>query len=148
MGYIWLGEINMNNIEGVVAIFLLEIEKFCNIKFAYIFGSYARKENNENSDVDIALMLESNLGNLEVAFLRGRIIDVGKKIFRRDVDIVFLNIDSPVLKYEIIKEGIVIKDSEERISFESLAIREYFDYRYFIKYYDDLMIKDIKNMEV
>ncbi|GFZ33950.1 nucleotidyltransferase [Clostridium zeae] len=138
----------MKDIEDAIAIFILEIEKFCNIKFAYLFGSYARKENNEESDVDIALMLENNLESLEAVFLRGRIIDIGKKIFSREVDIVLLNIDSPVLKYEIIKEGLVIKDNEERISFESLAMREYFDYKYFIKYYDDLMLQDIKNMEV
>ncbi|QAA34751.1 type VII toxin-antitoxin system MntA family adenylyltransferase antitoxin [Clostridium manihotivorum] len=138
----------MNNIQVMLDKFLIEAEKLCDIKFAYLFGSYARKENNKNSDIDIAIMPKYSLGKLEDTLLRGNLIEIGKSIFKRECDVVFLNIDAPVLKYEIIKDGIVIKDHEERISFESLSIREYFDYKYFIKYYDDQLLEDIRNMEV
>ena len=40
------------------------------------------------------------------------------------------------LKYKIIQEGIVIKDSRERIAFESIVLREYFDFKYYSDYYN------------
>lgn len=125
--------------------FLREAEAYCSIKFAYIFGSYARGENSENSDIDFAFMINDSLSKIDEVFARGNLIELGKGIFKRDVDVVFLNCDLPLLKYEIIKDGVVIKDHDERIAFESLSIREYFDYKYYSDYYDKCLLERIKN---
>lgn len=124
-----------------INIFLQEAEKICNINFVYIFGSYARGEQNENSDIDIAIMPNlTGIDKQSELFMRGNLIELGKSIFKKDVDIVFLNIDSVFLKYKIVYEGIVIKDSDDRISFESLTLREYFDFQYYSNYYNKQML--------
>lgn len=128
-----------------IDLFLKEAEKYCNIKFGCIFGSYARGENSKNSDVDFAFMIKKGLSKVEEVFVRGSLIELGKEIFKLDTDVVFLNSDTPLLKYEVIKEGIVIKDHEERAEFESLSIREYFDFKYYSDYYDECMLNYLKN---
>ncbi|MCR2044863.1 type VII toxin-antitoxin system MntA family adenylyltransferase antitoxin [Anaerosalibacter massiliensis] len=130
-----------NLLKGNINIFLEQAEEMCNINFAYIFGSYARGEENINSDIDIAIMLkEINMDKMSELFIRGNLIELGKSIFKKDVDIVFLNVDSVFLKYKIIQEGIVIKDSRERIAFESIVLREYFDFKYYSNYYNERML--------
>lgn len=63
------------------------------------------------------------------------------------IDVVFLNQDTPLLKYEVIKDGTIIKDNEERAEFESLSIREYFDFKYFSDYYDECMLNHLKKVK-
>ena len=124
-----------------INIFLEQAEEMCNINFAYIFGSYARGEENINSDIDIAIMpKEINMDKMSGLFVRGNLIELGKSIFKKDVDIVFLNADSVFLKYKIIQEGIVVKDSRDRITFESIVLREYFDFKYYSNYYNERML--------
>ena len=136
-------------LKGKINIFLDQAEKICKINFAYIFGSYARGEQNDNSDIDIAIMpdLIDNDKMLEV-FTRGNLIELGKSIFNKDVDVIFLNIDSVFLKYEVVHDGIIIKDSDDRISFESLALREYFDFKYYSDYYNGKMLNSIRDRSV
>lgn len=103
-------------------------------------------EQNDSSDIDIAIMPKcKSVNKIEEVFIRGNLIEIGRSIFKKEIDIVFLNIDSVLLKYEIIHDGIVIKDSEDRSSFESLTFREYFDFKYYSDYYNSVMINDIKS---
>ena len=41
----------------------LKIENY-NIKYVYLFGSYAKKNNHENSDIDIAVILGNTSENI------------------------------------------------------------------------------------
>lgn len=132
-----------------INIFLKQAEKICKINFAYIFGSYARGEQNENSDIDIAIMPDLiGIDKMSEVFMRGNLIELGKSVFNKDVDVVFLNTDSVFLKYEVVHDGIVIKDNDDRISFESLAFREYFDFKYYSDYYNNAMLNSIKSKKV
>lgn len=138
----------MNDIINKAKVFISTINSKYNIKFAYIFGSQATGEASENSDVDIALYFGKSYEAMEEAFIRGDIIEEGKAFFRKDVDVVSLNNASLLLKYEIIHDGIVIKDDDERTNFESLALREYFDFKYYSDIYDNAVIEKIKQGEV
>ncbi|QCX34346.1 nucleotidyltransferase domain-containing protein [Caloramator sp. E03] len=131
-------------IKSKIDEFLKKAQEICEINFAYIFGSYARGEQNENSDIDIAIMPQKNYDDIEEVFIRGNLIEIGKEVFKKDVDVVFLNIDSIFLKYEIIRDGIVIKDSIDRISYESLVIRKYLDFKYYSDYYNEVILNSIK----
>ncbi len=51
---------------------------------------------------------------------------------------------SLLLKYEVIKTGIPLKESKKRAAFESLALREYFDFRYYAEIYNEAMIESIQ----
>lgn len=138
-----------NLMKEKIDMFLKQAEEICKINFAYIFGSYARGEQNDNSDIDIAIM-PSLIDNdmMTELFIRGNLIEIGKVIFKKDVDIVFLNIDSIFLKYEVINDGIVIKDSDDRVSFESLVLRQYFDFKYYSDFYNNEILSFIKNRSV
>ncbi len=137
----------MKNIISEVNEFLNKINKEYEIKFAYLFGSQSRGDATENSDIDIAVYFKKDYENLEEALIRGNIIEYGKEFFKKDVDVVSLNNASLLLKYQVIKDGIVILDDEERGEFESLSLRMYFDFKYYSDIYDDAMIKSIKNGE-
>lgn len=138
----------MNPIINKAKDFIVDINKKYNIKFAYIFGSQATDTATENSDIDIAIYFDKNYTPTEDVFIRGDIIEDGKAFFKKDVDVVSLNnTSSLLLKYEIIHDGIVIKDHDERAYFESLSLREYFDFKYYSDIYDNTMIEKIKNGE-
>lgn len=96
------------------------------IKLIYIFGSYAKGNNNENSDLDIAVLLEDTYNPLDKLSLIGALID----IFRRnDIDLVILNEASPVLRHQVIKYGkLAYKEDEDiKVNFEVKVLREYMD---------------------
>lgn len=137
----------MDKIINKAKNFIEEINKKYKIKFAYIFGSQATGKATENSDIDIALYFEEDYPPLDEAFIRGEIIEDGKAFFRKDTDIVSLNNASLLLKYQIIHDGIVIKDNDDRSNFESLSLREYFDFKYYSDIYDNAMIERIRKGE-
>ncbi|SCX92527.1 hypothetical protein SAMN03080606_00496 [Alkaliphilus peptidifermentans DSM 18978] len=69
---------------------------------------------------------------------------MGMKYFQRKLDVVSLNSATPLLKYEVVRKGILLKESKRRAEFESLALREYFDFRYYAEAYNKAMIEAIK----
>ncbi|MEL7596658.1 MAG: nucleotidyltransferase domain-containing protein, partial [Clostridiaceae bacterium] len=99
------------------------------------------------SDIDLGIYFEDNYSEMEDMFIRGDIIERGKVFFGIPVDIVSLNKASLLLKHEIVKEGIVLKDNDERASFESIVLREYFDFKYYADIYNESMIDSIKKGE-
>lgn len=133
----------MVNIMEVGNFIKEKFRKF-NIKFAYVFGSLARDEANNMSDIDIAVMFNGNLDSLQDAITRGEIIEEVKFKFNMPCDVVSLNRASTIMKYNVVQEGIVIIDDESRASFESLALREYWDFKPYSDYYDEQYIKRIK----
>lgn len=138
---------NNNDFVKLCMEFIIKIDKKYPIKFAYLFGSRAKKTENAMSDIDIALMFNNKYDAVDEVFIRGYIIEEGKSYFNLDVDIVPLDKASLALKYEVIKDGIIIKDSTDaaRAEFESLALREYFDFRYYADIYNESMIRNIKS---
>jgi uncharacterized protein len=134
-----------NEILQLLSKFIEEIDKRHKVSFAYLFGSYARGQQRKDSDVDIALMFSCSMTDLEDAFFRGELMDIGRALLQRDVDIVSLDRASTFLKYQIVKDGIVIREGDERASFESLVFREYFDFKYYSDIYDEAMLSRIKS---
>jgi predicted nucleotidyltransferase len=127
--------------------FVERISKECPIKFAYLFGSFATGTFNNMSDVDIAVMFEEDLLAMNEAILRGLLMEEGKALFKRDVDIVNLKNANIFLKYSIIKDGIILKDHEERSLFEASVLREYLDFSYYSEIYNQKVLESIKNKE-
>ena len=100
---------------------------------------------NSQSDIDIALLFKHQYTNYEELLIRGQIIDKGMSVFSRPVDVVSLNSAPPLLKYEVVVNSVILKDSELRSSFESLAIREYFDFQYYSRIYNEAVIGRIRD---
>lgn len=124
--------------------FISEIDQEYKLKIAYLFGSFSRGEENEKSDIDLALLFEKKYTDFQDAMLRGALIERGKEVLGREVDIVNLNIAPIRLKYQVVKEGQILKDHFIRPSFESLVLREYFDYMYYAEKYNQAIIESIK----
>jgi len=89
----------------------------------YLFGSFAKNEFNENSDIDIAVLYKKKLDRVELfkkqeeLFLK----------FNRDIDLVDLQDVNDVFAYEIINNSIKLKNSE---------FAEGFEYRIWLRYLD------------
>ncbi|WP_350344604.1 nucleotidyltransferase domain-containing protein [Proteinivorax tanatarense] len=125
-------------------LFIKKVHKQYPIDFAYLFGSFVTDRYNGQSDIDLAFKLKEKYNDDEEVFIKGNIIDLGIKYFDRRVDVVLLHTAPPQLKYEVIKSGLVLKDSPNRASFESLTFREYFDFRYYSDIYNKALIKRIQ----
>lgn len=48
------------NILDIVKEYVAEISKYYKIQEVYLFGSYAKGTNNEDSDIDVAIVINSN----------------------------------------------------------------------------------------
>jgi uncharacterized protein len=106
------------------------------ITCAYLFGSQARGDAGDRSDVDIAILLtQAPLPTLEG--LRFDIAATIENVVRRPVDLVVLN-NAPVdLIHRVLRDGILIleRDRAARIRFEVKARNEYFDLLPFLERY-------------
>lgn len=113
------------------------------IYVAYLFGSYAKKTQINESDIDIAVLLSETPRKLLAYHLY--LVNQISKMTKKDVDLIVLNVSSPLLKHQVIKHGKVIysKDEKERIVFEAKAESEYLDFNIAIKRYDKCLIKQI-----
>jgi len=103
-----------------------------NIEFAYLFGSYARGDFRDASDIDIAVYLNDT--SLDSRLEIQHTLEVALK---KRVDLVLLNdVKNVYLLESILKEGIVIKDAQERPLFEVETNLAIIDFKNFKKYID------------
>ena len=89
----------------------------------YLFGSAARNELREDSDIDIAYVSKTRLTSYENFMLAQEIAD----IFKKDVDLVDLKEASTVFKAQVVGTGknIYCNNENERMYFEMRVFKEY-----------------------
>lgn len=104
------------------------LENYPKVVFAYLFGSLTKGKVNPLSDIDIAIYLKegADFSQEKMTILRN-LIDI---LRTEEIDLVLLNIAPLTLKARIVrnKKILVDKDPFLRHSFESLVLREYFDF--------------------
>ena len=62
-----MNKINVNDdIIDIVKKYIAEISKKFEIKSVYLFGSYAKGTNNQDSDIDVAIVLDSNIDTIDL----------------------------------------------------------------------------------
>jgi len=109
------------------------------VLFCYLFGSVAEGRENKESDLDIGVYIspETKEDFFEV---RLRLIEKFTRELSKQADVVILNTASPFLRYVVIKEGelLVEKSREKRIDFELAAMRDYFDYKPTLDFYNKI----------
>ena len=98
------------------------------IVFAYLFGSTVTQFLTPMSDIDIAVYLNTNVNISEERL--GLIGDLMTTLKTDDIDLVILNSAPLTLKARIIlnKEMLIDKSPPLRHSFESLVMRQYYDF--------------------
>lgn len=96
----------------------------------YLFGS-TLKPYKFKGDLDIGLLLEENALKDGTLKIRNKIY-LGLRDFlnREDIDVVVLNSAPALLRYAVIKEGILVyeKDRDRRIEFEVRTMFAHFDF--------------------
>lgn len=101
------------------------------IVFAYIFGSYVQGKMRADSDIDIAIYLEKKIDidtYLEIkAYL--------SETFKREIDLIILNNATPLLKYEIYKNNILLFARDKSIE-TNYKVKTLFEYSDMKKYLD------------
>lgn len=105
------------------------IEAENNIIFAYLFGSMASGSQTNLSDVDIAIYLRNTEGIAEYK------LEIFNKITNAigtdELDLIILNTAPIFITGRILqnKQILIDKDPSLRYKFESLILREYFDFK-------------------
>lgn len=107
---------------------LIEYE---NIIFAYIFGSYAKDNIRKDSDIDIAIYLNSEINPRTYLDMK---MDLSENL-KREVDLVILNDATPLLKYEIYKKNILLFTRNKTIE-TGYKVKTLFEYNDMKRYLD------------
>jgi predicted nucleotidyltransferase len=98
------------------------------VVFSYLFGSLAQDKVLPLSDIDIAIYLKEgvDLDKEKMSILQNLIDLLGTE----EIDLVLLNTAPLTLKARIVENKKILVDKEPflRHSFESLVLREYFDF--------------------
>jgi predicted nucleotidyltransferase len=113
---IYLNEIQIN--KGIEVL----KEEF-NPIVVYLFGSAARNELREDSDIDIAFLTDNDIDPY-ICFMKAQEL---ADIFKREVDLINLNTSSTVFKAQVVGTGkyIYCSDDNKRMYFEMRALKEY-----------------------
>lgn len=117
------------NLEEISKLFkdnLKSLLQEYDIKLIYIFGSYAKGNNNANSDLDIAVLLNNDYDPMDKLSLIGDLTSIFK---RDDIDLVVLNSANSVLKHQVIKYGklIFMENEDIKVNFQVRVLKEYMD---------------------
>lgn len=114
-------------IENLIPVF----ENYPEVKLVYLFGSRATEKIGPLSDYDFAVYLDEKNEKKRFDLRLELMGKVSSKLKIDDLDLVILNdIDSPELKYNIIKDGILILEAEPfKVIVEPRILNEYFDFR-------------------
>jgi len=113
------------------------------IVLVYLFGSVARGVETEMSDIDLAVLLKEVPDDLLDFYLD--LMDDLSVILGNKVDLVLLNDAPPLLRHQVIKNGCVIycRSEEERIRFESISEKIYFDLQPMYKSYNQRLFEEV-----
>jgi predicted nucleotidyltransferase len=115
---------NLKNIQDIFS-------KYSEIKLVYLFGSQARGDVGPISDYDFAIYFDTK-DKKKIFDIKIELINKLTQVLKTNkVDVIALNmIESPELKFNIIKEGKLIFERDLfRILIEPKILNEYFDFR-------------------
>ena len=105
------------------------------IEFAYLFGSQAKGLADYRSDWDVAIYFNKDPKKLPAWTSFSLESETSREIGKESQIFTLNGIESPVLIFQIIKDGILLvdNDTEKRIVFEAKALSKYHDYQYYLK---------------
>jgi predicted nucleotidyltransferase len=102
------------------------LSRYADIQAVYLFGSAAEGKEGPDSDIDLAIVPRS-------AELRKRRLDILADLARAGfcrVDLLFLDVDDIVIKFEAVRQNRIIYQAEdfEPGAFYSRIVRQYWDF--------------------
>lgn len=113
------------------------------IILAYLFGSQAKGMARQDSDIDIALLIDES--SVKQSRLRFQ-IDLAAELGNDRIDLVILNHAPPLLQHQVIKHGVKLfsRDKATTVDFVFKAITRYLDTIYLRHVQDEVMYRHIK----
>lgn len=134
----------MNNINKKKIAELLKSNP--NIKFAYIFGSFAKGKNRFGSDLDIAVLFEKEPDLLSI----GQLISELEEVVDFNVDLVSLNNlynKNPKLAYSVIADGILLFNTDHKLlsHYKAITYLKYLDFKPVIDLFTSKLYDRISN---
>ncbi len=121
--------------EGIIKIFKKYFNNKADVYLIFIFGSSVKGHLTEESDVDVAILFKE----LPDLYAINQIRDELSNLIKREVDVVVLNNSSPIIRMQILKNGILLINKKKAI-YNDFFVRT-------VKEYDDLkrVRKEIEN---
>lgn len=116
--------------------------RYENIIFAYIFGSFIQGKLRKDSDLDIAVYLENDIDIETYLEIKMDLMDACK----REIDLVILNNATPLLKYEVYRNSILLftRDKHLETGYKVKTLFEYNDIKRYINLSYDNNIDRLK----
>ncbi|MBU4129144.1 nucleotidyltransferase domain-containing protein, partial [bacterium] len=117
------------------------------VVLACLFGSEARGASHKESDIDIGVLFDKKVGPEDYLKQEGKLIGFFSGIYpKKEINIVNLNIASPLLKQAAILEGkpLYIRSETDRILFQIKTLREYEDYLHLSNIYNQFLDLKLK----
>jgi len=114
------------------------LKRHKNIIFAYIFGSFARKEARADSDIDIAIFLKNpDIIDKNPMFEIELALEI-EKVLNRPVDVRILNNKPLIFTDQVLRYGKILfsRNNKERINFETKMLDLYLDFKYLMEEYN------------
>lgn len=113
-------------------------ERHPEIEVAYIFGSVAQGKSSALSDIDLAILIDSQQINEDVyryGYKAEIIADVMSLLKTDKVDLVILNEANTLLRHRVLYHGKLIhsKNENKRIQFQTSTIDKHVDFKEIIK---------------
>lgn len=106
------------------------------VAFAYLFGSVAKGTAGKLSDIDIAVFLDPLHIRQDCGYgYKSELLVELRALLASEVDLVILNDVSTVLKFQVLKSGILIfcRSEDSRRTFHENAIKYYLDIKPLLK---------------
>lgn len=106
------------------------------VKFAYLFGSYAKASHTDRSDIDVAVFIDDKYDIFDTKLKVHHQLEIH---FNKDIDLVVLNsVKNFDLLEDILNDGILLKDSDDdsRVMYELYKDHEIKDYKAFKRMLD------------
>ena len=125
----------LHNMESIIKV----LENESDILFAYLFGSYAKGTQNENSDIDIAVYLIDEKILEKYPLYPSRLsINIENILDKKKVDVRVLNGSTLRFRNQVLMHGKLLhsKDEKKRIEFETSSLAQYYDFKPHIDMYD------------
>ncbi len=105
----------------------------------FLFGSFTTKQTTPNSDIDIGILFKKIPDIYEINDMKEDLA----ALLKRDVDLVVLNDASPILRMQVLKNGILIiqRDRNDFSMFYGDTVKQYDDLKIIRKKCEDNILK-------
>jgi len=134
---------NLKNVEKEIDELILYLSKNSNVIAFFIFGSFGTQYQNQNSDIDFAILYDKDVTLKEELMLEVKISEIFK---RDDIDVVNLNKAPINLQHRVIYTGDLLycSDKIKLADFKEKVFKFYGDYGITLKFFYEDYLKETK----